>query len=212
MNHHQLAAQTVLHSVFADGNTLKTNSRMVADFFGKPHKDVLEKIRKLEVSEEFSRRNFSPREYLDVRGQMQPMYDMTFDGFTFVVMGFTGAKAAAFKEAYIAEFNRMRTQLNLVAQERIAFLEKYARLPVVPLTLEIYKKAEQYVRDAMPIADIARTLRISQATVRQIKRCEITARQFSEAQMHLAWAAEDEANGDLEGARLNRQAAESAGV
>jgi hypothetical protein len=36
---------------------------------------------------------------------------MTKDGFVFLVMGFTGKKAAAFKEAYIAEFNRMEAQL-----------------------------------------------------------------------------------------------------
>lgn len=42
-----------------------------------------------------------------------PMYLMTRDGFTFLAMsdagatGFTGARAAEFKEKYIAEFNRM---------------------------------------------------------------------------------------------------------
>ncbi|MGK5614918.1 Rha family transcriptional regulator, partial [Proteus mirabilis] len=33
------------------------------------------------------------------------------DGFIFLVMGFTGKKAVQFKEAYIAEFNRMEAQL-----------------------------------------------------------------------------------------------------
>ena len=36
---------------------------------------------------------------------------MTFDGFTFLAMGFTGKRAAQFKEAYIKEFNRMREAL-----------------------------------------------------------------------------------------------------
>jgi len=39
------------------------------------------------------------------------MYEMTKDGFAFLVMGFTGAKAAAFKEAYINQFNAMETEL-----------------------------------------------------------------------------------------------------
>ena len=34
-------------------------------------------------------------------------YRMTKDGFAFALLGFTGAEAARFKEAYIAEFNRM---------------------------------------------------------------------------------------------------------
>lgn len=36
---------------------------------------------------------------------------MTRDGFTFLAMGFTGAKAAQFKEAYISEFNRLEILL-----------------------------------------------------------------------------------------------------
>lgn len=37
---------------------------------------------------------------------------MTKDGFVFLVMGFTGKKAAQFKEAYISEFNRIEAQLH----------------------------------------------------------------------------------------------------
>jgi len=40
-----------------------------------------------------------------------PMYEMTRDGFSFLVMGFTGAKAAQFKEAYIEAFNRMEDHI-----------------------------------------------------------------------------------------------------
>ncbi|WP_258549008.1 Rha family transcriptional regulator [Thalassospira profundimaris] len=38
-------------------------------------------------------------------------FNMTKDGFTFLVMGFNGAQAALFKERYIEEFNRMEAQL-----------------------------------------------------------------------------------------------------
>lgn len=37
---------------------------------------------------------------------------MTRDGFTFLVMGYRGKKAAAFKEAYIKAFNQMEKELN----------------------------------------------------------------------------------------------------
>ena len=33
------------------------------------------------------------------------MYEITKDGFVFLVMGYTGKKAAEFKEAYIKKFN-----------------------------------------------------------------------------------------------------------
>lgn len=37
--------------------------------------------------------------------------DMTKDGLVFLIMGFTGRKAATFKEAYIARFNQMEAEL-----------------------------------------------------------------------------------------------------
>lgn len=206
MSQTNLTAQAVSHAVFADGNTLKTNSRQIAEIFGKPHKDVLEKIRNVDCSKEFNERNFSLVKYLDAKGEVRPMYNMTFDGFTFVVMGFTGAKAAAFKEAYIAEFNRMRTQLQKQADERISMLEKYARLPVLPLTDETRLQVMQYLSDRMPVADIARVCRLSQATVRMLRDGT------DPRQQHLQWAAQDEAEGDHEAAAFNRQAAESVGV
>ena len=36
---------------------------------------------------------------------------MSKDGFTFLAMGFTGTKAARFKEAYIAQFNAIEAEL-----------------------------------------------------------------------------------------------------
>jgi Rha family phage regulatory protein len=39
------------------------------------------------------------------------MYLMTRDGFTFLAMGFTGKRAAQFKEKYIEAFNRMEAEL-----------------------------------------------------------------------------------------------------
>lgn len=88
-----------------------TSSLAVAEYFRKPHKDVLAKISRLDCSAEFTERNFSPSEYTDSTGRKLPMYQITKNGFVFLVMGFTGKKAAAFKETYIAEFDRMEKEL-----------------------------------------------------------------------------------------------------
>lgn len=88
-----------------------TTSLKVAELFGKRHDDVLKKIRNLECSQEFNARNFAAVSYMDGKGEKRPAYEMTKDGFIFVVMGFTGAKAAATKEAYINAFNWMAEQL-----------------------------------------------------------------------------------------------------
>jgi len=77
------------------------NSRDVADFFGKLHKDVLRAIDRLECSTTFYERNFAPvtYEFINGRGGKQQgrAFDMTKDGFAFLVMGFTGKRALEFK-------------------------------------------------------------------------------------------------------------------
>ncbi|HCT5134542.1 TPA: Rha family transcriptional regulator [Aeromonas hydrophila] len=88
-----------------------TTSLKVAEVFGKQHKDVLRKIATLDCSKVFNERNFALVTYQDGKGEARPAYEMTKDGFIFVVMGFTGAKAAATKEAYINAFNWMAEQL-----------------------------------------------------------------------------------------------------
>lgn len=87
------------------------SSRDVAKKFGKFHKDILKALKNLDCSTSFTERNFAPSEYTDSTGRKLPEVLMTRDGFTFLAMGFTGAKAAQFKEAYIAEFNRMEAEL-----------------------------------------------------------------------------------------------------
>ena len=98
--------------VFIENNRPVTDSLTVAETFGKNHKDVLRDIRNLECSQEFNQRNFAPIDYTDTQNRTYQKYLITQDGFSFLVMGYTGKEAARFKEMYIGEFNRMREQLN----------------------------------------------------------------------------------------------------
>ncbi|VEW00035.1 Ash family protein [Escherichia coli] len=88
-----------------------TTSVAIAEFFGKRHDNVLRAIANIECSEKFNALNFEDVTYTDTKGEKRPMYQITKNGFVFLVMGFTGKKAAAFKEAYIAEFDRMEAEL-----------------------------------------------------------------------------------------------------
>lgn len=97
--------------VFLHEGHATTTSHDVAEFFGKRHDDVLKRIRTLECSADFNARNFAEIEYFDARNRPQRMYRMSRDGFTFLAMGFTGARAAQFKEGFIAAFNAMEDQL-----------------------------------------------------------------------------------------------------
>lgn len=94
-----------------DGQAV-TSSLAVANFFSKRHDDVLKKIRTLECSASFTARNFSVSDYTDCTGSKLPCYQITRDGFAFLAMGFTGKRAARFKEAYINAFNQMEKSLS----------------------------------------------------------------------------------------------------
>ncbi|EET2895515.1 peptidase [Escherichia coli] len=94
-----------------DGQAV-TSSLAVANFFSKRHDDVLKKIRTLECSASFTARNFSVSDYTDCTGRKLPCYQITRDGFAFLAMGFTGKRAAQFKEAYINAFNLMEKSLS----------------------------------------------------------------------------------------------------
>ena len=83
----------------------------VAETFGKEHKNVLRDIRELGCSAEFNRLNFEPISYTDSMNRQQEAVVMTRDGFTLLVMGYTGNLAMKFKEAYIRQFNAMETAL-----------------------------------------------------------------------------------------------------
>ena len=77
----------------------------MAEVFGIPHDEILRRIRNLDCSQEFRLRNFAESSYTNSQNREMPMHEMTRDGFSFLVMGFTGAKAAQFKEAYIEASN-----------------------------------------------------------------------------------------------------------
>lgn len=92
----------------------------VADTFGKRHDNVLRDIEKLGCSEEFRLLNFEESYYVNAQGKKQPMVYMTRDGFTLLVMGYTGDLAMKFKEAYIRQFNAMEAALRgkLIEREK----------------------------------------------------------------------------------------------
>ena len=86
-----------------------TTSIIVAETFIKRHSDVLRDIRELSCSEDFNKRNFALKlKTTDLglgRERQDEYYEITKDGFTFLVMGYTGEKAAKFKEMFIEAFN-----------------------------------------------------------------------------------------------------------
>lgn len=96
---------------------IRISSLIVAEHFEKEHKHVLRDIEKLECSDEFRSAHFWTDLFLDSYGREQKCYNLTKNGFMFLALGFTGKKAAALREAYIYEFDRMEKEL---ADKKIA--------------------------------------------------------------------------------------------
>lgn len=99
--------------VSAQKGEVFTTSRQVAELFGKPHKSVIRAIENLECDQEFAKLNFVLCfENSELQnGKPLKYYTPTKDGMVFLVMGFTGKKAAQFKLFYIRAFNWMVEQL-----------------------------------------------------------------------------------------------------
>ena len=108
----QLPDVDLRHYISVQNNQLYTPSTRIAEVFGKSHKNVLASIRNLDCSDYFTELNFEPSKFTDTTGRKLPMYNVTKDGFMFLVMGFTGKQAAVIKEAYINAFNSMAEALS----------------------------------------------------------------------------------------------------
>ena len=94
---------SISHDNFLISNDIvKTTSMKVAQCFNKNHRDVARRIKTLDCSGDFRCVNFCAHPYINKQnGERYTLWEMTKDGFMFLVMGFTGKKAARIKEAYM---------------------------------------------------------------------------------------------------------------
>ncbi|MEH8200049.1 Rha family transcriptional regulator [Aeromonas veronii] len=146
----QAIAPVVMQNLVAvvENGALMTTSIKVAEAFGKRHTHVLDKIQTLGCSPEFASANFSAHVQQVSIGngasRESKFWSMTKDGFMFLVMGFTGTKAAAIKEAYIAEFNRMADELH--RRELATLVDD---IPFPPVASELHKCSSQQLAKAL---------------------------------------------------------------
>lgn len=111
-----------------------TTSLAIADCFEKRHCDVMRDIQKLvtEIPEDFHKRNFALMFQKVKIGngakRETPFFNVFFDGFILLVMGYTGKKALEMKLAYIAAFNAMREKLEEEKAKKLV-AKKQAAIP-----------------------------------------------------------------------------------
>lgn len=127
-----------------DGKVL-TDSRTVAATFGKEHRNVLAAIKRLDIPEDFRELNFKPSTYKTANrnGQTLTCYHITRDGFTILVMGFTGKKAMEFKIKYIEAFNAMERALSAPKTDKPVLVAEHTRaLPSGKREIVLSEKAK----------------------------------------------------------------------
>ena len=157
---------------------ITTTSTDIAKHFGKHHRNVLRKIESLGCSEEFHKLNFELMENEVEIGlgktRKEPMYRITRDGFVFLAMGFTGTKAAQFKEAYINAFNQMEKQLNEQKQLpattnnlALAETDKYQLLNNIVKSMQI--QSDPIVVPSKELIDLIQAVRMYQQQIARLQ-------------------------------------------
>ncbi|EDP7023759.1 hypothetical protein GOF70_08585 [Campylobacter jejuni] len=98
-------------------NAVYTTSLSVAEVFNKNHKNIIRKINEF-PKDNFTKLNFELSKYIDSTGRILPCYKITRDGFSLLVMGFTGEKAYKWKIEFIKAFNEMEKRLRNIEYEK----------------------------------------------------------------------------------------------
>lgn len=86
------------------------SSRVIAEDFGKRHNDVVRSIENLTAENCVVKNMFIESEFIH-RGNAYKEYLLTRDGFSLLVMGFTGKEALQWKLQYIEAFNKMEEKI-----------------------------------------------------------------------------------------------------
>ena len=100
--------------VRVDGERVFADSRDVAATFGKKHRHVLDAIRDLiDKAGEIRLPIFRQSIFQNEQRRAMPCFEMDRDGFSLLVMGFTGDRALRWKLKYIEAFNKMETEIRV---------------------------------------------------------------------------------------------------
>lgn len=99
-------------NVRIENEQMITDSRNVADVFGKRHDHILRDVEYLKKDLPNFGEMFFEGTMPDSYGREQKVYFMNRDGFTLLAMGFTGSEALQWKLKYIEAFNNLKEFYN----------------------------------------------------------------------------------------------------
>lgn len=102
-----------------------TTSLKVAEIFDKRHSKIVNKIDNYVAQNKATKKMFFESIYKAKDNQAHRMYYMNIDGFSLLVMGFSGEKALEWKIKYIRAFNKM---ISLLMEKRTIEWQKTREL------------------------------------------------------------------------------------
>ncbi|MCT3603199.1 phage regulatory protein [Lactobacillus acidophilus] len=151
-----------------------TTSLKVAESFSKNHADVMRSIRNLTQQNCRVKNMFAESTYVNRRGQEQPMYYMNRDGFSLLVMGFTGGVALQFKLKYIEAFNKMdemikEQSLPQTPEEQLALTMQVANRLVG--RVDKVEKDIAYIKDTAEVDEQQRYQLLQERKKQVMKAC-----------------------------------------
>ena len=153
-----------------ENGQIVTSSRDVAEKFGKKHAEVLYAIEGRVAWDKTKGKNvvkhngllmgghdqllkmFMKNEYIDSKGRTQYEYLMNRDGFSLLVMGFSGKEALEWKLKYIEAFNKMEETLRNQSAKALPTTYKEALLQLLE-EVEKNEKLEEERKVLLPKAD-----------------------------------------------------------
>jgi len=184
-----------------DGKAL-TNSLLIAQKFDKMHKHILTSIREFFTAENPSVKNmFTESSYINERGQSQPMFIMNRDGFSLLVMGFTGKAALEFKLEFINAFNQMEIELSRPKE----LTRKDLAMMIVEAELELEKERAEALAKQKSIQDEANKKAVEEKAKQDAK---LKAEQDAKAKIEAELQAKKDAETRAENERLAKIEAE----
>lgn len=122
------------------GEEVFATSLQIAQVFGKSHKNVLRTIDNL-PQDNFFNTNFKINKRTDLFGAVtrsEKYYNLTRDGFSLLVMGFTGQRAYQWKIEFIKAFNTMEAMISGTKSDK--FGEVLTRLGEKSREADLFKR------------------------------------------------------------------------
>ena len=154
-------------------NQVITSSRQVAECFGKRHDKLLFEIKRMYseyivgigMSEMVETPLFYEHEYMHPQNnQKYKEYLMNRDGFSLLVMGFTGKEALQWKIKYIEAFNTMEQELLQTRKQLPNFDDPVAAARAWANEVEAKRRAQKQIEEDRPkvlFADAVATAKTS---------------------------------------------------